>query len=417
MPDYSFPLNQPLNARVSENRMYELNSLLHAVRFFRSSLNNQKIRILVKDNIGVRDFPTSAGSYALKNLHLRDAFCISQLRKNPEFDIFGKTHMTELAGFVSSKVLRGGYSELGGFGRNPHGDRLDCFGSSSGSAIAVAAGFCNAALGTETRGSLMLPAMANGDFGFKPTRGSISREGIIPLSSSFDAPGVIARNLQQIEKIFSQMIGFDSRDNQSFPAESLSKKVFSRKSILVVLTGTEDLQRLKTIYGKFFETLRAKGFRVGVVKVQSPEFDYKVISSQGIRRDMTEFLKTYHSAGIPESFAELVECYRCRKASHPYGMDRLEDALAMDYMNDDDLKSLADKNINKANAFIDRLLETYDADAIVSLSYTDWWAIGGGPTVAIPIGAEQGGKPISLMVGARRREDYSVLNLAKQMLK
>lgn len=240
MQDFSYPLNEPLSAERMFARIRAYNENLRAVRFFRRPKDSAKLRILVKDNIGVRDFLTSAGSYALKDLVLPDAFCVRQIRKNPQIDIFGKTHLTELAGFVTTRVLKDGYSELGGFGRNPHGAQYPCRGSSSGSAIACAAGFCDAALGTETRGSLMMPAMANGVFGFKPTRGSVSRSGIIPLSSSFDAPGVLSRSLSGLKTVFSAVLGKDDSDPQSFVPSELRKKKFNGRTLLFLVSSGDD---------------------------------------------------------------------------------------------------------------------------------------------------------------------------------
>ncbi|WP_293186570.1 amidase family protein, partial [Parasutterella sp.] len=119
MADLSFPLDKPLSSLEMKTRLLQFNEKLHAVRKWKDPQADKAIHLLVKDNIGVSGFPTSAGSYALKDLELPDAFCIQRLRRNPKIDIFGKTHLTELAGFVTSNVLPYGYSELGGFGRNP----------------------------------------------------------------------------------------------------------------------------------------------------------------------------------------------------------------------------------------------------------------------------------------------------------
>lgn len=77
---------------------------LHAIRFSKKLDPKKEIHVLVKDNIGVEDFFTSAGSKALETLRLPDAFCIRKL-KEAGVDVFGKTHMTELAGFLSTRDL------------------------------------------------------------------------------------------------------------------------------------------------------------------------------------------------------------------------------------------------------------------------------------------------------------------------
>ena len=161
----------------------------------------------------------------------------------------------------------------------------------------------------------------------------------------------------------------------------------------------------------FFSRLADLG--ISVVELETPQivFDYKEISSSDINRDMTKFLERYGSASEPKSFRELVEKYRSRPESHRYGMERLEDAFAMPEPKE---KELANRNIEKANDFIESLLLKYDADYIVSSEYLDWWAIGGGPTIAFPVDL---GKtpPGSLMVGTRRNGDLALLSLVKAM--
>lgn len=409
MENLAYPLNLRLSAAQMVKRIQAFNDVLLAVRFYRNPNADCAIHLLVKDNIGVRDWPASAGSFALKNLRLPDAFCIEQLRKNPRIDIFGKAHLTELAGFVTSSVLKRGYSELGGFGRNPYGSRFPCGGSSVGSAVAVSAGFCDAALGTETRGSIMIPAMYNGVYGFKPTRGSISRTGIIPLSSSFDAPGVLARNPELLKEVFLSMTGYDSSDPQSFDFSYCPKPYIRSRPRLLFLRNS---LRVSPALKFFFSRLVEHG--ISVVELETPQiaFDYKEISSRDIKQDMTKFLERYGSASEPKNFQELIERYRRRPESHRYGMERLDDAFAMPDPKDDEL---ACRNIKKANEFIENLLFKYDADYIISSEYLDWWAIGGGPTIAFPVDF---GKtpPGCLMVGTRRNGDLALLSLVKAMI-
>ena len=95
MADLSFPLDKPLSSLGIKSRLLHLNGMLHAVRKWKDPQADKAIHLLVKDYIGVAGFPTSAGSYALKDLELPDAFCIQRLRRNPNIDFFGKNHLTE----------------------------------------------------------------------------------------------------------------------------------------------------------------------------------------------------------------------------------------------------------------------------------------------------------------------------------
>ena len=413
MADLSFPLDKPLSSLGIKSRLLHLNGMLHAVRKWKDPQADKAIHLLVKDNIGVAGFPTSAGSYALKDLELPDAFCIQRLRRNPNIDFFGKTHLTELAGFVTSNVLPYGYSELGGFGRNPHGN-FPCGGSSSGSAIAVAAGFCDAALGTETRGSLMIPGFRNGVFSFKPTRGLISRSGIIPLSSSFDAPGVLARNPEIMKKVILTMVGVDLEDDQSFELTKTESNPSRKRIICCVNRSLGEMELLQTELRPFLAQLKLNGFEITFVDLPDVSFDYKTISSADIRSDMTCFLQRFGSDNEPRSFEELVERYRERPHAHLYGMERLEDALAMPQITKPDLKKLVQENVAKARNLIDDILAHYDADFVGFLNFVDWFSIGGGPSCTLPVSFETK-PPISIMLGARVGNDLAILHLVKEL--
>ena len=412
MADLSFPLDKPLSSLGIKSRLLHLNGMLHAVRKWKDPQADKAIHLLVKDNIGVAGFPTSAGSYALKDLELPDAFCIQRLRRNPNIDFFGKTHLTELAGFVTSNVLPYGYSELGGFGRNPHGN-FPCGGSSSGSAIAVAAGFCDAALGTETRGSLMIPGFRNGVFSFKPSRGLVSRTGIIPLSSSFDAPGVLARNPEILREVFLSMIGVDPADDQSFELRSKESKPSRKRIILCVNRNLGEMELLQTKLRSFLAQLKLNGFEIIFIDLPEVSFDYKTISSTDIRADITKFLHRYGPDNEPRSFEGLVECYRERPHAHLYGMERLEDALAMPQIEKSELKKLVQENVAKARNLINSILDRYDADFVGFLNFVDWFSIGGGPSSTLPVSFETK-PPISIMLGSRLGNDLALLDIVQE---
>ena len=139
------------------------------------------VPVLLKDNIDTYDLPTTGGSRALLNSYpLDDAYITKKLREAGAI-ILGKANLSEWANFRGENSSSG-WSGVGGQTKNPYVlDRNPC-GSSSGSAVAVAANLCVIAIGTETNGSIVCPSQANGVVGIKPTVGLISRNGIIPIS-------------------------------------------------------------------------------------------------------------------------------------------------------------------------------------------------------------------------------------------
>ena len=152
------------------------------------------VPVLIKANIDTADrMATSAGSIALKaHRASEDAVVVARLRAAGAV-LLGKTNLSEWANFRST-MSTSGWSSLGGQTRNPYVlDRNPC-GSSSGSAVAVAARLAPLAVGTETDGSIVCPAAANGVVGVKPTVGVISQRGIVPVARSQDTAGPIARS-------------------------------------------------------------------------------------------------------------------------------------------------------------------------------------------------------------------------------
>ena len=150
------------------------------------------VPIAIKDNVETSDpIPTTAGSTALMNYFSNKDSPIIESVRNAGAVILGKTNLSQWANFRSTYSVSG-WSSVGGQVKNPHIlDRTPC-GSSSGSAVAVAAGLVTLAIGTETNGSIICPAHMNGVVGFKPTVGLLSTEGIVPISNSQDTAGPIA---------------------------------------------------------------------------------------------------------------------------------------------------------------------------------------------------------------------------------
>ncbi|RFB05364.1 amidase [Parvularcula marina] len=176
------------------------------------------VPVLVKDNIETRELPTTAGSLALlENRTGRDAPIIARLRASGAI-ILGKTNLSEWANFRSTNSMSG-WSGVGGQTKNPHSlDRSPC-GSSSGSAVAVAAGLVPLAIGTETNGSIMCPSAMNGIVGIKPTVGLLSRTHIVPISPTQDTAGPMARDVKSAALMLAVMAGEDPADPATAKAD------------------------------------------------------------------------------------------------------------------------------------------------------------------------------------------------------
>jgi len=186
------------------------------------------IPVLIKDNIGTHDrMTTTAGSLALEgSIPTRDAFVVEQLRSAGAV-LLGKTNLSEWANFRGEHSTSG-WSGRDGQTRNPYALDRNPSGSSSGSAVAVAANLCTAAVGTETDGSILAPASFNGIVGIKPTLGLVSRSGIIPIAHSQDTAGPMGRTVTDAAILLGALAGADLRDPATADCAAKGLRDYSR---------------------------------------------------------------------------------------------------------------------------------------------------------------------------------------------
>ena len=198
--------------------------------------------ILIKDNIDTGDrMATTAGSFALDGSPApKDAFVVEKLRE-AGLVILGKTNLSEWANFRSTRSSSG-WSSRGGQTRNPYALDRTPGGSSSGSGVAVACGFAPLAIGTETDGSILIPAAMNGIVGIKPTVGLVSRSGIIPISHRQDTAGPMARNVADAAALLTVLAATDPDDE-----------------------ATAELPPVPE-YSEFLDTGGLRGARIGVAR-------------------------------------------------------------------------------------------------------------------------------------------------------
>ncbi len=202
------------------------------------------IPVLVKDNIDTADrLATTAGSLALAGARPpEDAFVVRRLRQAGAV-LLGKTNLSEWAN-IRCSYSTSGWSGRGGLTKNPYAlDRNPC-GSSSGSGVAVAANLCALAVGTETDGSIVSPAAANGIVGLKPTVGLVSRTGVIPISHSQDTAGPMARTVRDAALLLGVLAAAD-------PADAAT---------------ADEGRKAAADYTKFLDPKGLRGARIGVAR-------------------------------------------------------------------------------------------------------------------------------------------------------
>ena len=239
--------------------------------------------VLIKDNIDTGDrMQTTAGSLALAgSIAPKDAFIVARLRAAGAV-VLGKTNLSEWANFRGHRSISG-WSGRGGLTRNPHMLDRSASGSSSGSGVAVAADLCTVAIGTETDGSIVSPASSCGIVGLKPTVGLLSRSGIIPISSTQDTAGPMARTVADAAALLGAMTGIDPTDAASARSNQ-------------TLAGQD--------FTRFLDPGALKGARIGVARNHfgwHPRIDAVMASSLKIMREQgAELIDT---SGLPSHSA------------------------------------------------------------------------------------------------------------------
>jgi len=213
------------------------------------------IPVVLKDNFDTMDMATTGGSQLLEgSIPPNDAFVVRKLRDAGAI-ILAKVNMSEWAGGAGvygttdreaarQGAVPNGFSSAGGQTRNPHDPTRGPAGSSGGTGAAIAAVFAQVGLGTDTGGSVRGPSSVNGLVGLKPTNGLLSRDGIIPLSLTFDTGGPMARSVSDLAVALGTMTGVDPADPLTRTSAGLSE----------------------TDYTKFLKTGALKGARIGVAR-------------------------------------------------------------------------------------------------------------------------------------------------------
>jgi amidase len=284
------------------------------------------IPIIIKDNYDTADMPTTAGSVLLKNsMPADDAFVVRKLRDAGAI-ILGKANMSEFA--LSYDRLS--YSSLGGLTLNPYNLKRNASGSSSGSAAAIAANFAVFATGSDTAGSIRVPANVTGTVGIRPTLGLISRDGVVPVSASFDAIGPIARTVEDAAIALQFMSGVDPGAPRTQESRSRQVDDYTRYLDSAALKGAR-LGIARDYFGgnrdvdAVAERAIAKMRELGATFVEvsiPPEIRnawqgmMQLVIDRELGPQLAAYLQTIAGAG-PKTLGELIEAYKALPTTGP----------------------------------------------------------------------------------------------------
>ena len=345
--------------------------------------------ILIKDNIDVAGLPTTAGSCVLTdNIAVKDAPIVANLRKNGAV-ILGKTNMTEFAHYTSDDMPNG-FSSRGGQVHCAYDANHDPSGSSTGSAVAMSAGFCAAAVGTDTCFSIVGCVTEHGVTGFKPGCGSLPGTGIIPIATTIDMAGPITKTVEDALLVYS---GMADKQTTVQPAHI--------KGLRLALNtyGLDDLpQEERDGYQRLLDALQKDG--AVVQQVSHPNSPHqRIIHRCEFREDLERYLANKKvRRGTLES---IIKGYKADpEVRMPYGINILENAM----VHSRDLPIYAEAMAERQKARAALLEELKDVDACIMTGGTNIMHFTGLPSIALPMCMGEDGVPLGIILyGAEER--------------
>ena len=343
------------------------------------------IPVLIKDNIDVSGLHTTAGSIALSdNIAKTDAPVVARLRQNGAL-ILGKTNMTEFANYTTQNMPNG-FSSHGGQVKNAYDREKDASGSSTGSAVAVSAGLCAAAIGTDTSFSVVGCATENGVTGYKPPHGTFSNDGIIPISRTLDSAGLLTRDVSDTLFLYNAMRDTPIDIKPSKPeAIRLAVNTYNRIEV-----SDKQLQK----YEMVLQALRDDGGHVS--EVSHPHTSHqKVIMRCEFRHDLEQYLK--YSLSKLKTLEEIIAQYEANPQYMPYGISYLRDALdnATGNLDGDEYIAALEERCS-ISAKLSADLSGYDA--VLMTGPTNVMHFVGFPSVALRLGMSENGHPRGMIL-------------------
>ncbi|HEX7301957.1 amidase family protein [Lentzea sp.] len=375
------------------------------------------IPVLLKDNIDTAGLATTAGSRALPVPPREDAELVTRLRSAGAV-VLGKTNMTEWGNFRSPWATSG-WSAVGGQTVNAHVlDRTPC-GSSSGSAVAVAASLAQVAVGTETNGSIVSPAGHSGVVGFKPTPGRVSNAGIVPITALRDTAGPLARHVVDAALLVAALEG----SPYGFTPGTLRG---ARVGVWRKPGFDDDVDR---VLDSAVAVLRQHG--ATVVDVEPQHLDQVYATDRPamlveFRHDLEQYLRT--RSGAPRTIRELIELNEADPVELSlFGQELLHDAAKARPLTDPAYRDQRATATDLAHRCLDDLLTGERLDVVMAPTNGPSWpargadpagprtampaAVGGHPNVSVPAGFA-GPLPLGVSFTGARGADGELLRFA-----
>jgi amidase len=321
--------------------------------------------VLVKDNIDTAGLATTAGSLALAdNPPGRDAELVTRLRK-AGMVVLGKTNLSEWAN-IRDTGSTSGWSAYGGLTRNPYALNRSACGSSSGSGSAVAARLAPFAVGTETDGSITMPAAFCGCVGIKPTVGTVSTRGVVPISPSQDSPGPMALTVGDAAALLAVLAG-DGTDYaaHAVPGRLQGKRIgVPRRSWGYSRAADDATEHALSLLSAAGAEI-VDGTEIEALQSYDGESELTVLLTELVPA-LADYLRT--RPGAPQTLAEVVEFNRQHAEEELawFGQDLFESALQRPGLESEEYAAARAACLAAGRDGIDATLRAHELDALLA---------------------------------------------------
>jgi len=381
------------------------------------------IPVLLKDNIAVHGMHATAGAWAMRNwMPARDARLVSNLRAAGAV-ILGKTNLSEWANYMDP-AMPSGFSVLGGQTRNPYGP-YEVWGSSSGSAVAASARFAPVTVGTETQGSIIMPAAINGAVAIKTSKGLVDGDNIIPLADWMDVPGPMTRTVSDAAILLTAMVGAQGKTSTDY-TRFLNPEAARGMRIGIEVFAEESATKRAQEYGlpenqlegainQLLEQSRLarqlaapfSGTGVEVIEVDTSELPLGSLTFEllpyAFRDSLDRFLKGLGDSAPVASLAGVIKVNKQDLKNHaPYGQQFLSGAQDTT-MTEKEYAALVSESKDTATKALGDVFKKHNIKALITGNQL--YAAAGFPAITVPAGYKEDGEPYALtLVGEFRGE-------------
>jgi aspartyl-tRNA(Asn)/glutamyl-tRNA(Gln) amidotransferase subunit A len=399
--------------------------------------------IALKDNLSYKGHKVSAASKILEGFEaLYTATAVERLEQEDAIFI-GRTNCDEFA--------MGASNENSAFGpvKNPFDESRVPGGSSGGSAVAVAAGMCHCALGSDTGGSIRQPAAFNGVYGLKPTYGRISRWGLLAYASSFDQIGPFAHSLEDIALLTQIMSGADSQDAtaiQEGPLETWSYTEKNNRRFAVMKQAVEHPgldPEVRIAFNQLLDKLRAQGHEINYIDFPLLEQmvpAYYVLTTAEASSNLSRYSGMMYGYRSPNA-TDLESTYT-RSRTEGFGPEvKRRIMLGTFVLSSDQYDAYYEQALkvrriiqNETDAILEHneslLMPTTSTPAFklgekskdpISMYLADLFTVqanlAGNPAISIPSGTSQSGLPIGVQLMTSRKSENDLYDLSELIQK